>query len=120
MKKVLILAIAAAMLLGSFAKAEEVSDWDREHGEAQIQTGMINGLEYMIQDMEGMKIKADQLYSQDGVSRVGDITKLVEEAQIIREEALRHEDANTIDRAYGEISKLKELACQISQCDRQN
>ena len=42
MKKVLILAIAAAMLLGSFAKAEEVSDWDREKEIGRIEAAENN------------------------------------------------------------------------------
>lgn len=113
MKKVLLFAVAAVLMGSTFAHAEEVDDIYMMNQEGKIEATQMSDIRAMIADIEGMKTEADTLYQQDGVARVGDITKIENEAQIISDGLSMDASANDIDAAYSQVSQLKQMACSV-------
>jgi|SRR6185312_1108021 len=119
MKNHLGLFVAALIFVGSSAAMAQ-DDLGDSIQNTKIQAGEISDIQYMINDMEGYKIEADALYSQDGIPRVGDVSKLTNEAQDLSKSITDDSSSDQVDLIFNKVSHLKAQACSIvreqSQC----
>lgn len=114
MKKKLALVLAAMMLLGAVkGMADDGDAIDYEIQMGKINAAQASAIQFMIEDMENYKAEADALYAQDGISRVGDITKLTNEAQILESNLRIDSNGDELDAVYNEVLHLKIQACSI-------
>ncbi|MEK2644531.1 hypothetical protein [Bdellovibrio sp. BCCA] len=113
MKKQFKMAIAALVLLGSVhAMAEESAEFDLEH--TRIMANQSFQMEEMIKEMNIFQEEVGLASTAEG-NKVGQLTKLIVEAEIIRENADRTESEDEVDSAWSQIRGLHQVACEISR-----
>jgi hypothetical protein len=79
----------------------------------KIQAVEISDIQSMIGDMENYKVEADALYSQDGISRVGDVSKLTTAAEDLSQSITDDSTADEVDLIFNQVLELKAQACAV-------
>lgn len=140
MKKKFMLAIAVIMVLGS-VKAMAMSEEEAasintlskieaversssveqgDFNDTKIAAMQIDDMKRMIKDMIQMQEEADLLFAEDAFPRVGQLYKLVEEADLTYMAANNSNSGAKINSAWLYVQSLKKSACGIvSEADLQ-
>lgn len=105
-----ILVSAIVILASPVSMAQDATDFLQD---TKIQAAEISDIQSMIGDMESYKVEADALYSQDGISRVGDISKLTAAAEDLSQSITDNSTGNEVDLVFNQILELKAQACSI-------
>jgi|GEM_PF-1675783 len=118
MKKQIKLAVAAVIMFGSLNAMADVDEFEQMHQFAIINTVQLNKIDDMIKYMDSLKEQADLQYQMDGVARVGDITKLTEEAIILSRGLDAESDGVKIDAVLEQVKGLTRTACKIANIEQ--
>ncbi|WP_374034709.1 hypothetical protein ACES2I_02040 [Bdellovibrio bacteriovorus] len=98
-----------------FCLLAPVSVMAQEFEESRIITAQMNDMQRMIHEIAELQDQADVEYEHDGVERVGQLGKIIVEAEILRESAELSESGDEVNQAWIEVSRLTKLACQIAR-----
>ncbi|WP_413944162.1 hypothetical protein [Bdellovibrio sp. HCB-162] len=113
MKKQIKMAIAALVLLGSVhAMAEESAEFDLEH--TRIMANQSFQMKDMIDEMNDFHQEVGLTSTAEG-NKVGQLTKLIVEAEIIRDNVDLSESEEEIYTAWSQVKALHQMACEIAR-----
>ncbi|WP_374078297.1 hypothetical protein [Bdellovibrio bacteriovorus] len=111
MKKQVKLAIAAIMILGS-TKALAYDEFDNEHTRIMATQGL--QIREMIKEMNNFQEEVGLTSTEEG-NKVGQLTKLIVEAETINQNIETSESENEIDNAWSQVKGLHQTACEIAR-----
>lgn len=96
-----------------FCLIAPASSMAQELEESRIITAQMNDMQRMIHEIAELQDQADVEYEHDGVERVGQLGKIIVEAEILRESAELSESGDEVNEAWLEVSNLRTMACKI-------
>ena len=81
--------------------------------DTRIMAAQVRQMTEMVHEIADLQDQADLAYENDGIERVGQLGKIIVEAEMLRESADLSESSDEVNEAWLEVSNLRAMACKI-------